>query len=114
MFSRNEIGRDYAYNRRLFVRVRTGFYQFNPALALRRVDADGEHWVPIYRALNLALARETALPRFWPRIDTLLSQSGIAVGPPLAAALYHELDANKDVDSWDNPVHPVWQRMAAR
>jgi hypothetical protein len=114
VFSRNEIGRDYAYNRRLFVRVRTGFYQFNPALALRRVDADGEHWVPICRALNLALARETALPRFWPRIDALLSQSGIAVGPPLAAALYQALDANKDVDGWDNPVHPVWERLAAR
>ncbi len=112
VFSRNEIGRDYAYNRRLFVRVRTGFYQFNPALAVRRVTVDGEAWVPIYAALNLALARETALPRFWARIDALLASSSIATGPPLAAALYEGLRGKDGFERWVNPLDPVWEQMA--
>ncbi len=113
VLSRNEIARDYAYNRKLFVRVRTGFYQFNPALSVRRVTATGEAWIPIYAALNLALVRETALPRFWPRIDALLSQSGIPVERPLAAVLYEAQRAREDPDRWGNPVHPVWEDLAS-
>jgi hypothetical protein len=113
VFSRNEIGRDYAYNRRLFVRVRAGFYQFNPALAVRRAGADGEAWVPIYAALNLSLVRETALPRFWPRIDALLAQSGITAAPPLAAPLYEAL-RGAEIDTWGNPVHPAWEQVSPR
>ncbi|MEO8741040.1 MAG: ankyrin repeat domain-containing protein, partial [Casimicrobiaceae bacterium] len=109
VLSRNEIRREYAYNRKLFVRLRTGFYQFNPGLAVRESGSDGERWVPIYEALNLAFVRETALPRYWRRIDTLLAQSGIAVGPPIAATLYESLRGKERPSSWDNPVDPMWE-----
>lgn len=112
VLSRNEIGRDYAYNRRLFVRVRTGFYQFNPGLSVRRAGPDGETWVPIYAALNLALVRETALPRRWPQIDALLAQSGTPAGPPLAAPLYETLRSKRQ-DDWGNPLHPAWSELLA-
>ena len=36
VLSRNEVERDYAYNRMLFKRVAHGHYQFNPALSVRR------------------------------------------------------------------------------
>jgi hypothetical protein len=48
VLARNEISRDYAYNRRLFARTSHGFYVLNPALSLRQ----GEGWVPIYDRLN--------------------------------------------------------------
>jgi len=35
VLSRNEVARDYAYNRALFMRVAQGWYQFNPQLAVR-------------------------------------------------------------------------------
>ena len=48
VLARNEILRDYAYNRRLFARTSRGFYVLNPALSLRQ----GEGWTPIYDLLN--------------------------------------------------------------
>lgn len=36
VLARNEVARKYAYNRRLFKRLRTGVYQFSPALSVRR------------------------------------------------------------------------------
>ena len=48
VLARNEISRDYAYNRRLFARTSHGFYVLNPALSLRQ----GEGWTPIYERLN--------------------------------------------------------------
>ncbi|OGA49660.1 MAG: hypothetical protein A3G24_07450 [Betaproteobacteria bacterium RIFCSPLOWO2_12_FULL_62_13] len=48
VLARNEISRDYAYNRRLFARTSRGFYVINPALSLRQ----GESWTPIYDRLN--------------------------------------------------------------
>ncbi len=41
VLARNEVERDYAYNRRLFLRLSTGHYQFNPALARRRTARTG-------------------------------------------------------------------------
>jgi hypothetical protein len=58
VLARNEIERDYAYNRALFMRVAQGWYQFNPELAVRRRLGDEERWTPIYAALNLPLIRE--------------------------------------------------------
>ena len=77
VLSRNEVDRDYAYNRRLFVRVGHGWYQFNPALAVRRRDASGETWVPICDALNLRFVAECANPQQWPRIEALLATAGL-------------------------------------
>jgi hypothetical protein len=69
--------------------------------------------VPIYAALNLALARETALPRCWPQIDALLAQSGITPEPPLAAPLYEAL-CKKGLDEWNiTALSPVWPDLVA-
>jgi Ankyrin repeats (3 copies) len=47
VLARNEVTRDYAYNRKLFVRVGHGFYVPNPALSVRVGDA----WIPLYDRL---------------------------------------------------------------
>lgn len=59
VLSRNEVDRDYAYNRALFKRVAHGWYQFNPALEVRCRSASGDEcWRPIFAALNLPLIGE--------------------------------------------------------
>jgi hypothetical protein len=59
VLSRNEVERDYAYNRALFKRVAHGWYQFNPALEVRCHSASGEEsWQPVFAALNLPLISE--------------------------------------------------------
>lgn len=64
VLSRNEVERDYAYNRALFKRVEHGWYQFNPALQVRRRSSAGEEsWQPIFAALNLPLIGEFS-PRY--------------------------------------------------
>ena len=83
VLSRNEIGRDYAYNRDLFMRVSQGWYQFNPKLSVRRRRGDRETWQPIYEALNLTLINEFALPdgrglSIGERIAGYLSMAGLA------------------------------------
>ncbi len=50
VLARNEVGRDYAYNRRLFLRVGHGRYALNPRLKLP--GADG--WVPIYDGMGFS------------------------------------------------------------
>ena len=82
VLARNEIGRDYAYNRLLFQRISHGWYQFNPGLALRRRVRDTESWQPVYTALNLPLVRELAHPDHWPLADELWAAGGGAVLPP--------------------------------
>jgi len=84
LLSRNEVERDYAYNRRLFVRVAHGWYQFNPALAVRRRDAGGESWVPIFDALNLRFVAECADPDHWGHIDALFA---MAKQPPMVTPI---------------------------
>lgn len=104
VLSRNEVARDYAYNRKLFLRVAHGFYQLNPRLRLRRVQGDETTWVPVLAALNLALARETALPRFWPNIEQLLAEGGTPVdSPPLGAPSLAAL-AQPGIRDWANPL----------
>jgi hypothetical protein len=60
LLSRNEVERDYVYNRALFKRVRQGWYQFNPKLLVRQRNRSEETWQPIYVALNLPLINEFA------------------------------------------------------
>jgi hypothetical protein len=81
LLSRNEVDRDYAYNRRLFVRVAYGWYQFNPMLAVRRRDASGESWVPIFDALNLRFVTESADPAHWDMVNELLTMARQAPAP---------------------------------
>jgi Ankyrin repeats (3 copies)/Viral (Superfamily 1) RNA helicase len=87
LLSRNEVERDYAYNRRLFVRVAHGWYQFNPALSVRRRNASGEAWLPICDALNLRFVAECADPQHWAHIDALL---GMAGQPPMTTPIAGE------------------------
>ncbi|SPS02810.1 ankyrin repeat domain-containing protein [Cupriavidus taiwanensis] len=86
VLSRNEVGRDYAYNRMLFKRFEQGWYQFNPALSVRRREGGQEVWAPIYEALNLPLINEFAWDAAWPRIDTYLALAGLPErNDPIAA-----------------------------
>ncbi len=77
VLSRNEVERDYAYNRAFFVRVRQGWYQFNPALTVRRRQGDADDWLPVYAALNLPFIGEFALGIVDERIDEYLSMAGL-------------------------------------
>lgn len=81
VLSRNEIDRDYAYNRALFQRVATGRYQFNPKFLVRCREGTEEVWVPIFKALNLPLISEFAYNdewvSTWGNIDRLLALSGM-------------------------------------
>ena len=81
VLARNEIDRDYAYNRALFMRVAQGWYQFNPGLAVRVRRGDEECWTPIYVALNLPLINEFSCADDWDEIpeaiDHYLTMSGL-------------------------------------
>jgi hypothetical protein len=77
VLARNEVTREYPYNRDLFKRMEQGWYQFNPALSVRRRQGEEETWVPIYQALNLPFISEFAKDFVWNRIDEYLALSGL-------------------------------------
>ncbi|MBK7673302.1 MAG: ankyrin repeat domain-containing protein [Candidatus Accumulibacter sp.] len=84
VLARNEIDRDYAYNRALFKRASQGWYQLNPNLAVRRRQGDEETWTPACAALNLPLINEFSRLNDWgwpetiPKvINRFLVQSGL-------------------------------------
>ena len=53
VLSRNEVDRDYAYNRALFKRAAHGWYQFNPTLEVRcRSGAGEESWRPVFASVS--------------------------------------------------------------
>ena len=58
LLARNEVDRDYAYNRRLFKRRVLGSYQFNSALSVRQRRNGEDAWTPIFEALNLRFIAE--------------------------------------------------------
>jgi hypothetical protein len=62
LLSRNEVDRDYAYNRALFKRIKLGWYQFNPKLLVR---GNADTWQPVYQTLNLPLINEFAHSYFF-------------------------------------------------
>lgn len=100
VLARNEIDRDYAYNRSLFLRVSTGRYQFNPKLAVRRRQGEEENWIPIYTALNLPLIGEFAYNdgwiSTWDNIDKLVTLAGLPERTtPIAAERSAERQAAK-------------------
>jgi hypothetical protein len=89
VLSRNEVERDYVYNRRLFKRIAHGWYQINPQLAIRRRHARGESWQPVLEALNLPLVHELAHPDQWGISRGLWRSAGGADLPiPVAAAAW--------------------------
>jgi len=77
VLARNEVERDYAYNRALFQRVAQGWYQFNPKLSVRRKAGGAESWAPLYQALNLPFINEFALQEVWPMVDHYLMLAGL-------------------------------------
>src|SRR5208337_4290928 len=82
VLSRNEVERDYAYNRALFKRMAHGWYQFNPALEVRcRSSAGEESWRPVLRALNLPLISEFSTPYSRGYLSEYLASAGMAACP---------------------------------
>ena len=95
VLSRNEVNREYAYNRRLFKRMAQGWYQFNPELSIRRKTSEGESWLPIYEALNLKLVKEFAQPRLWEYLDDMLAMAGLSPpGTPVGAERFIQREEN--------------------
>ena len=89
VLSRNEVERDYAYNRALFWRVALGCYQFNPALRLRCRVAGEETWEPVFQALNLPLIHEFASQRKWDRAKAFLERARLPIpSVPIVAERY--------------------------
>ena len=89
VLARNEVDRDYAYNRRLFKRLSQGLYQFSPALALRRRGIEAEGWIAAYSVLNLYLIKELADPRYQMNFDRLLQFAGLPPAPEALAHVHH-------------------------
>jgi hypothetical protein len=82
VLSRNEVERDYAYNRALFKRVAHGWYQFNPALEVRfHSDAGDESWRPVFAALNLPLISEFSTQYSRGSVNEYLTAAGMAACP---------------------------------
>jgi hypothetical protein len=82
VLARNEVERDYAYNRALFLRVATGWYQFNPKLLVRRRQGDEELWTPIYAALNLPLINEFSQEDGWESVRDQIANYLALAGMP--------------------------------
>ncbi len=82
VLARNEIERDYAYNRALFMRVRQGWYQFNPKLLVRRRRGDEEQWIPVYMALNLPLINEFSRSDGWASVSLAIDKYLASAGLP--------------------------------
>ncbi len=82
VLSRNEVDRNYAYNRALFKRVAHGWYQFNPSLEVRcRSVAGDESWLPIFAALNLQLINEVSSSYCRRALNEYLTAAGLPACP---------------------------------
>jgi hypothetical protein len=82
VLSRNEVNRDYAYNRALFKRAAHGWYQFNPALEVRCRSGAGEvSWRPVFAALNLPLIGEFSTPYSRSYLNEYLTSAGMQACP---------------------------------
>jgi hypothetical protein len=122
VLSRNEVDRDYAYNRALFTRVAQGWYQLNPKLMVRRKQEEGDAWIPIYQALNLAFIGEFAWDFVWERVAAYLSMANLPErGTPIAAerALGRHEAAEREHEQREaeaRAAHERWraQQTAAR
>ncbi len=83
VLARNEISRDYAYNRALFERMTQGWYQFNPKLSVRATDPESvQTWIPVFQALNLPLIHEFAYEYKLPEVEHYFKSAGMKIPPP--------------------------------
>ena len=117
VLSRNEIERDYAYNRALFVRIAQGWYQFNPRLSVRSGQGDAAGWTPVYAALNLPLISEFANVDQWSgvtgAIDRYLATAGLpARTTPIAAerAVAREAELQRQYEQESQAAHAALLR----
>lgn len=99
LLARNEVARDYAYNRSLFVRREHGWYQVSPALLVRASSGDQAAWVPVLQRLNLPLLNELAIFYQFPVAQDLAAMAGM---PALPTPVM-----------WERP-HQAQQQMQAR
>ena len=82
VLARNEIERDYAYNRALFMRVAkagTSSIRNWPCVAGRTIE---ERWIPIYTALNLPLINEFSCPDGWENVSEAIDRYLALAGLP--------------------------------
>jgi hypothetical protein len=116
VLSRNEVEREYAYNRALFARVAQGWYQFNPQLMVRRKREEGDAWVPVFQALNLAFVGEFAWDFMWERVDAYLEMGGLPKrGTPIAAerAVARLEAAEREREQREAEARAVHERLRA-
>jgi len=111
VLARNEIDRDYAYNRALFKRMEKGWYQFNPKLAVRRRLNDEDQWIPVFVALNLPLINEFSYDNgrvnIADSIEQYLSLAGLPKRTiPIAAerALTRPQAPSRDEPKWGKDI----------
>jgi len=81
VLARNEVERDYAFNRALFIRIRQGWYQLSPALSVRRKSEAGETWVSALERLNLPLINEFSWEIAWTDLDAYMARAGMPPRP---------------------------------
>ncbi len=82
VLARNEVERNYAYNRALFIRMTQGWYQFNPKLSVRSIDLENKQgWTAVYQALNLPLIYEFSDELIYPQIEKYVTMAGIPKPP---------------------------------
>ena len=84
VLARNEMTRDYLYNRRLFLRLETGWYIFAPHLSVRHghsEESGSDAWMPIYHAFNLPLITEFARLESIAIAANLAKMCGVTVDP---------------------------------
>jgi hypothetical protein len=102
LLARNEVERDYAYNRRLFCRVAHGLYHLNMTIDMRGQGAAGE-WIPIVDALNLSLVKEVSTAHAWDAIDAIFAGAGRSP-PPMPSAGAAEYEGLAALRDWNAPL----------
>ncbi|MGH8220685.1 MAG: ankyrin repeat domain-containing protein [Steroidobacteraceae bacterium] len=134
LLSRNEVDREYAWNRALFKRLRQGWYQLNPALSVRVRRGAEEFWRPLIALLNLPLVNEFTpdFNRLWIAYLATLSSLPSPTVPIAGERLFAQeqatrrererLDAERrphverraGVDLPQQPAEPKWGTPEAR
>ena len=80
VLARNEVSRDYTYNRALFERLSQGWYQFNSRLLVRFSDSEcNQSWVSVFQPLNLSLIHEFAHENRLLQLEQCFKKAGIRI-----------------------------------
>lgn len=90
LLSKNELGSDNPYNKKLFVRKRTGKYILNPKIAVLQ----GEDWIDIYRHANVGLFADKD------------SEAGRHINSVVQFLLSENKPEDRDIDQKSSPKMP--------